>query len=174
MNEKQSALNKNPQYNRLYINLARNPAEVAEAQRLRYKVFADEMGAQLSGSGGLDIDGFDDYCDHLLVRESATNQVVGTYRILSPHQANEAGGYYSAAEFDLNRLSHLLASTVEVGRACVHQNYRSGGTITMLWAGLAKYMQMHHYEYMIGCACVPIYDGGHLQSTVFSLATLCQ
>ena len=56
MNEKQSALNQNPQYNRLYISLARNPAEVAEAQRLRYKVFADEMGAQLSGSGGLDVD----------------------------------------------------------------------------------------------------------------------
>jgi putative hemolysin len=168
MNEKQLALNQNPQYNRLYISLARNPAEVAEAQRLRYKVFADEMGAQLSDSGGLDVDGFDDYCDHLLVRESATNQVVGTYRILSPHQANEAGGYYSAAEFDLTRLSHLFASTVEVGRACVHKNYRNGGTITMLWAGLAKYMQMHHYEYMIGCACIPIYDGGHMAASLYN------
>ena len=152
---------------KLYLSLARNPAEVAEAQRLRYKVFAEEMGAELSGTGGLDIDGFDAFCDHLLVRESTTNQVIGTYRILSPHSAREAGGYYSAGEFDLSRLSHLFYSTVEVGRACVHQNYRNGGTITMLWAGLAKYMQMHNYEYMIGCGSVPIHDGGHMAASLY-------
>ena len=156
-----------PQQKRLYISLARNPAEVAEAQRLRYKVFAEELGAELSGTGGLDIDGFDAYCDHLLVRESTTNQVIGTYRILCPHQANEAGDYYSAGEFDLSRLAHLFKSTVEVGRACVHQNYRNGGTITMLWAGLARYMQMHNYEYMIGCASVPMHDGGHMAASLY-------
>jgi putative hemolysin len=164
---KQLTLKSNHQQQRLYLSLARNPAEVAEAQRLRYKVFAEEMGAQLSGTDGLDIDGFDAYCDHLLVRESATNQVIGTYRILSPYQACEAGGYYSAGEFDLSRLSHLFQSTVEVGRACVHQNYRNGGTITMLWAGLANYMQMHNYEYMIGCASVPIHDGGHMAASLY-------
>jgi len=153
---------------RLYLSIARTPAEVAEAQRLRYKVFAEEMGAQISGTGGLDIDGFDDFCDHLLVRESNTHQVIGTYRILSPHQAAQAGGYYSAGEFDLSRIAHLFDRTVEVGRACVHQDYRSGGTITMLWAGLAKYMQMHHYEYMIGCASVPMNDGGHAAASLFN------
>ncbi len=167
MFEKQLALKQNSQQKKLYLSLARNPAEVAEAQRLRYKVFAEEMGAELSGTGGLDIDGFDAYCDHLLVRESTTNQVIGTYRILCPHQANEAGGYYSAGEFDLSRLAHLFKSTVEVGRACVHQNYRNGGTITMLWAGLARYMQMHHYEYMIGCASVPMHDGGHMAASLY-------
>ena len=151
----------------LYLSFARNPNEVAEAQRLRYKVFAEEMGAQLSGSSGLDIDGFDEYCDHLLVRDTETSQVIGTYRILSPHQALEAGGYYSAGEFDLSRLSHLFKSTVELGRACVHQNYRNGGTITMLWAGLANYMQMHNYEYMIGCASIPIHDGGHMAASLY-------
>lgn len=153
---------------RLYLSIARTPAEVAEAQRLRYKVFAEEMGAQVSGTGGLDIDGFDDFCDHLLVRESNTHQVIGTYRILSPHQAAQAGGYYSAGEFDLSRIAHLFDRTVEVGRACVHQDYRSGGTITMLWAGLAKYMQMHHYEFMIGCASVPMNDGGHAAASLFN------
>ena len=152
----------------LSISLARNPTEVAEAQRLRYKVFAEEMGAQLSSRGGLDIDGFDEFCEHLLVRETATNQVIGTYRILSPEKANEAGGYYSAGEFDLTRLSHLFKSTVEVGRACVHQNYRNGGTIAMLWAGLAKYMQTHNYEYMIGCGSVPINDGGHMAASLYN------
>lgn len=166
----QKTLNQEPSQaqSRLYLSIARTPAEVAEAQRLRYKVFAEEMGAQVSGTGGLDIDGFDDFCDHLLVRESNTHQVIGTYRILSPHQAAQAGGYYSAGEFDLSRIAHLFDRTVEVGRACVHQDYRSGGTITMLWAGLAKYMQMHHYEYMIGCASVPMNDGGHAAASLFN------
>ena len=151
----------------LNVSLARNPAEVAEAQSLRYKVFAEEMGAQLTGAGGLDVDGFDACCEHLLVRDSATNQVVGTYRILNPNNASEAGGYYSAGEFDLSRLAHLFNNMVEVGRACVHQNYRNGGTIAMLWSGLANYMQMHNYEYMIGCASVPIHDGGHMAASLY-------
>lgn len=154
---------------RLYVSLARNPAEIAEAQRLRYKVFSEEMGAEISGTGGLDIDGFDQFCDHLLVRDSDTHQVIGTYRILSPQMANEAGGYYSAGEFDLTRLQHLFGSMVEVGRACVHQDYRSGGTITMLWAGLARYMQTHNYEYMIGCGSIPMTDGGHSAASLFKL-----
>ncbi len=157
-----------PNQRRLSINLARTQVEIEEAQRLRYKVFAEEMGAQLLGTGGLDVDGFDQYCDHLIVRDSDTNQVIGTYRILSPSAANEAGGYYSAGEFDLSRLSHLFDRTVEVGRACVHQNYRNGGTITMLWAGLAKYMQIHNYEYMIGCGSVSMYDGGHAAASLYT------
>jgi putative hemolysin len=152
----------------LYLSFARNPNEVAEAQRLRYKVFAEEMGADIAGEDGLDVDGFDEFCDHLLVRESNTHQVIGTYRILSPYKANEAGGYYSAGEFDLSRISHLFDRTVEVGRACVHRDYRSGGTITMLWAGLAKYMKKHHYEYMIGCASVPLIDGGHSAASLYN------
>ena len=164
---KQNTNRSNTPQARLSIGLARNSAEVEEAQRLRYKIFAEEMGAQLNGNGTLDIDGFDTYCDHLLVRESINNQVIGTYRILSPHKANEAGGYYSAGEFDLTRLSHLFKSTVEVGRACVHQDYRNGGTISLLWSGLAKYMQMHNYEYMIGCGSVPMTDGGHMAASLY-------
>ena len=168
----QSAQAQSLSKNHLYVSLARNANEIAEAQRLRYKVFAEEMGAQIASASnaktsGLDVDGFDFFCDHLLVRESATHQVIGTYRILSPHKANEAGGYYSAGEFDLSRLAHLFSSTVEVGRACVHQDYRNGGTIAMLWAGLAKYMQTHNYEYMIGCGSVPIHDGGHMAASLY-------
>ena len=154
---------------RLHVSMARSPAEIIEAQRLRYKVFSEEMGAEVASTDGLDIDGFDQFCDHLLVRDSNTQQVIGTYRILSPKMANEAGGYYSAGEFDISRLQHLFGSTVEVGRACVHQDYRSGGTITMLWAGLASYMQSHNYEYMIGCGSVPMADGGHAAASLFNL-----
>ncbi len=168
----QEALAQSHAQNRLYISLARNASEVAEAQRLRYQIFAEEMGAQIASAGnaktrGLDIDGFDAFCEHLLVRENSTHQVIGTYRILSPEQAFQAGGYYSAGEFDLSRLAHLSSSMVEVGRACVHQDYRNGGTIAMLWSGLAKYMQTHNYEYLIGCGSIPIHDGGHLAASLY-------
>jgi putative hemolysin len=167
LKKQQSAMIKTQAQPRLHVSLARNAAEIAEAQRLRYNVFAEEMGAQITSTNGLDIDDFDEYCEHLLVRENATGQVIGTYRILSPHQAIKAGGYYSGREFDLSRLSHLFGSMVEVGRSCVHQDHRNGGTITMLWAGLAKYMLKHNYEYMVGCGSVPIHDGGHIAASLY-------
>lgn len=151
----------------LAFSFARNPSEVMEAQHLRYKVFAEEMGANIMSKDGLDSDGFDKFCDHLLIRDQSTNRVVGTYRILNPSMANEAGGYYASGEFDITRLSHLFDSTVEVGRACVHPDYRHGGTIALLWAGLAKYMQMHQYQYMIGCGSISMADGGHTAASVF-------
>jgi putative hemolysin len=81
---------------KLTFGLARTGAEVEEAQRIRFKVFAEEMGAKLpSAESGLDIDRFDKFCDHLLVRDHANDKVVGTYRILPPEQAVNAGGYYS-------------------------------------------------------------------------------
>lgn len=157
-----------PEQPSLYFSLARNPAEVREAQALRYRVFAEEMGAQLSGFDNLDRDGFDPFCDHLLVRERETGKVVGTYRILSPAMASEAGGYYSAGEFDLSRLEPLFDRTVEVGRACVHPDYRTGSTIALLWAGLAKYMLLNRYDYLIGCASVSMADGGHLAASLYN------
>ena len=151
----------------LIYSLARSTAEVAEAQRLRYKVFAEEMGARLSGHDGRDIDGFDPLCDHLLVRDQDTGEVVGTYRMLEPHMAAEAGGYYSAGEFDLTRLMHLAPGMVEVGRSCVHADYRNGATISLLWAGLAKYMMSRGYEHLIGCASISMADGGHNAAAVY-------
>jgi putative hemolysin len=153
---------------RLYTSIARNASEIAESQRLRFKVFGEEMGAQIRGPEGLDVDEFDQFCEHLLVRESETHKVIGSYRILSPQNAKKAGGYYSANEFDLSRISHLFDRTVEVGRACVHQDYRNGGTITMLWGGLAKYMLKNNYEYMIGCGSVSMLDGGHTAASLYA------
>ena len=168
MLERHSSPNLQSQAGQLIYSFARSPADVAEAQRLRYKVFAEEMGANIQGKDGLDRDGFDEFCDHLLVRDHQSGQVVGTYRILSPMMASEAGGYYSAGEFDISRLMHLSDRMVEVGRACVHQDYRHGGTISMLWAGLAKYMQIHRYEFMIGCGSVGMADGGHMAASLYN------
>ena len=151
------------------VSMARTEADVREAQRLRYKVFAEEMGARLScAEAGVDKDMYDPFCDHLLVRDADTSEVVGTYRILTPEQAKKIGGYYSENEFDLTRLGHLRERMVEVGRSCVHPDYRSGGVITLLWSGLAEYMLKNKYDYMIGCASISMADGGHNAASIYN------
>ncbi len=147
---------------RFQVSLATTQAEIRAAQRLRWQVFAEEMGARLdSPEPGLDIDLFDAWCEHLIARDTATGEVVGTYRILSPNAAAELGNYYSDHEFDLTRLGHIRDRMVEVGRSCVHPDFRSGGTIALLWSGLADYMKRHGYEYLMGCASIGMQDGGH-------------
>ncbi len=153
---------------RLTFSLARTCAEIEEAQRIRFRVFGEEMGSRLpSAALGLDIDRFDRHCEHLLVRDHGNNKVVGTYRILPPEQARMAGGYYSETEFDLTRLMHLRDRMVEVGRSCVHPDYRDGATITQLWSGLADYIGKHNHEYLIGCASISMGDGGHYAASVY-------
>ncbi len=152
-----------------HIIWASTPGEIKEAQRLRYKVFAEEMGANLARNGdGLDIDEFDAYCDHLLIRDQDSLKVVGTYRVLPPHKAQEIGRLYSDSEFDLSRLDHLRPKLVELGRSCVHQDYRSGAVIMALWSGLAQYMQKNGYEIMLGCASIPMADGGHFAASLYN------
>jgi putative hemolysin len=153
---------------RFWVGLALDDVEVAEAQQLRYHVFADEMGARLpSAHLGLDIDAFDAFCDHLIVRDRESRDVVGTYRILSPSQAKKAGGYYSEQEFDLVRFHQLRPRMAELGRSCVHPDYRSGAVIALLWNGLADYMIRHGYHHIIGCASVTMADGGYVAAKVY-------
>lgn len=154
---------------RLTHSMARTQNELEAAQRIRFKVFAEEMGAKLpSAHLGLDIDRFDKYCDHLLVRDHSNEKVVGTYRILPPEQAIKAGGYYSETEFDISRLANLRDRMVEVGRSCVHEDYRDGATITQLWSGLAEYVTKNNHEYLIGCASISMGDGGHYAASVYN------
>ena len=158
-----NTLQKNP----IQISWAKDENEVREAQQLRYKVFAEEMGAHLnSNHEKIDKDVLDQYCDHLLIRDTETLKVIGTYRVLPPHKAKEAGFYYSDLEFNLDRLMHLTDKMVEVGRSCVHKDYRTGGVIMALWSGLAQYMNKNGYEVMIGCASVPMGDGGHYAASL--------
>ncbi|WP_018152538.1 GNAT family N-acetyltransferase [Leeia oryzae] len=152
----------------LRLVFADSESDIEDAQRLRFKVFAEEMGAHLPNpASGLDQDIFDPYCDHLLVRDERIGRVVGTYRILRPEAAKRIGGYYSETEFDLTRLQHIRSRLVELGRSCVHRDYRSGGVITLLWAGLADYMSRYHYDYLIGCASISMGDGGHAAATLY-------
>lgn len=153
---------------KLSVGLARSNDEIIEAQRLRYRVFAGELGANLpTRTPGVDHDIYDPWCEHLVVRDENSGEIVGTYRILSPDNARRIG-YYSENEFDLTRLQHLRPRLVEIGRSCVHSDYRSGATITLLWAGLARYMQENGYDYLMGCASISMADGGHIAASLYN------
>lgn len=101
------------------------------------------------------------------MRDERSGEVIGTYRILSPEQAKAVGSYYSETEFDLIRLQHLRPRMVEIGRSCVHPDYRTGATIALLWSGLAQYMTHRGYDYLIGCASISMADGGHGAAALF-------
>jgi putative hemolysin len=148
---------------------ARHADEVRAAQRLRWRVFVDEMGAQLRpppGAGpGVDADRFDPHCEHLLVRTLATAnapaQVVGTYRVLTPAAARMLGGLYTETEFNLTPLAALRPRMVELGRSCVDPAYRHGTVIMMLWSSLVDFMRRGRLDTAIGCASVAMHDSGH-------------
>lgn len=129
------------------------------AQKLRYDVFASEPGFRIPDDGtGLDADRFDEFCDHLLVRDEATGEFVGCYRMLPPDRAAAAGGYYTATEFDLARLDPHGRRIVEMGRACVTPEHRNGSVLTLMWAGILHYIQLTGYEWVMGCVSVPMQD----------------
>lgn len=154
--------------NRLALSLASNLDEVREAQSLRYKMFVQSMGlSNLENAQGLDQDEFDPYCDHLLVRDNQTLEVVGTYRLLNAAKARQLGRFYSENEFDISRLAHLRERVVEAGRACIHPDYRGGSVLLLLWSGLAEYMQRQNAEYLIGCASISLADGGQNAAGVY-------
>ncbi len=143
------------------VSWARHQDEVRQAQRLRYDVFAGEMGARLDTCvPAHDVDLFDDFCEHLLVRDSGTREVIGTYRVLTPAQARRAGSTYSDTEFDLTRLRSLRERMVELGRSCVHRDHRQGAVIMALWGALAGFMVRNRLDTMIGCASIPMLHEG--------------
>jgi len=161
-----------PVAGKISVGWARHQDEVREAQRLRYQVFAVEMGANLPKTvPGHDIDLFDDYCEHLLVRDDDSGQVIGTYRVLTPAQARRAGSTYSDIEFDLVRLRGLRERMVELGRSCVHADHRHGGVILALWGALAEFMGRNQLDTMIGCASIPMQHqgvpGGHAAASIW-------
>jgi putative hemolysin len=159
----------------LDVAWARDAADVLDAQRLRYQVFCEEMGARLTpppGSPpGHDVDMFDAYCEHLLVREPGQagerGRVLGTYRVLTPMAAARIGGLYSETEFDLTRLRPLRRRLAELGRSCVHPDHRNGSVILALWGALAGFMVRNGLDTMVGCASISMHDGGHVATSLW-------
>jgi len=154
---------------------ARHADDVLEAQRLRHQVFVGEMGARLQvppgTPAGLDVDTFDPHCEHLLVRiaesDAGPARVVGTYRVLTAAAARRAGGLYSEQEFDLSPLDALRPRIAELGRSCTDPAFRQGGVILMLWSALAGFMQRNGLDLTVGCASVPMADGGHAAASLW-------
>lgn len=149
---------------------ARSAEDIEAAQRLRWQVFAQEMGARLNNlpgtPPGLDRDLFDAHCEHLLVRD-AEGEAIGTYRVLTPAAARRVGGWYSETEFDLTRLRPLMPRMAELGRSCVHPAHRQGGAIMTLWGALAAFMARNGLDTMIGCASIGMRDGGHAAASIW-------
>jgi len=155
----------------LSVGIADSVEVIRAAQELRHRVFADELGANLSTKiPGVDHDAYDPLCQHLVVRDESSGEVVGTYRILTPANAREIG-YYSETEFDLAPLEPLRPGLVEIGRSCVHPDHRTGITIALLWAGLARFMREHGYQHLMGCASVSMADGGHRAASLHAALT---
>lgn len=144
-----------------YTLLLTSEATMIEAaQRLRHHVFSTEPGFSFDSATELDADRFDEHCDHIVVRDDSTGELVGCYRMLPPPGAIAAGGLYTATEFDVRALDRLRPSMVEMGRAVVRSDHRNGAVILMMWAGILAYLDRCQYDYVIGCVSVPTHGEG--------------
>jgi len=138
------------------VSLAQNVADLTECQRLRFQVFNRELGEGLASSErtGLDRDQFDWVCDHLMVRDISTGVLVGTYRMQTGYRAQGNLGYYSEQLFDFAPFEPIRGELLELGRACVHSDYRNTTALAMLWKGIASYAALCNARYMIGCSSI--------------------
>jgi putative hemolysin len=151
----------------LVVRLAQSQYEIIEAQKLRYKVFTAEFGANLYSDEQRDLDEFDPFCKHLIALVG--DRVVGTYRILFPEGAIQAGRMYSETEFDLSTFAALRLSTIELGRACVDPEFRNGQVLRRLWSGLAQLLATRPESHLMGCVSVSMHDGGYFASSLYKL-----
>jgi L-ornithine Nalpha-acyltransferase len=149
----------------LEVRLARDDAEIEAAMALRYRVFYGEMAAHPTAEVAarkLDFDRYDDVCDHLLViatdKFSTADRVVGTYRLIRRAAAARVGRFYSESEYDISQLKDYPGEILELGRSCVDANYRTRGTMQLLWKGIADYVWKHDVALMFGCASLPGID----------------
>lgn len=157
------------------IKLAETADEIAAAQRLRYRVFVEEMGAAQDASSqvfGLEADGYDAYFDHLILQDNNLPQndnVVGVYRLLRSEVANAGLGFYSAGEFKLDKIINCGRNAVELGRSCVDTRYRGGTAMYFLLNGLAEYVEKNQIEILFGAAS---FHGTDIQKVAYGLSYL--
>jgi putative hemolysin len=146
----------------LGVRLAADPAEIDAAQALRFRVFCDEMGATLDPAmvaAKRDRDEFDAVADHLLIVDhalgSGRDAVIGTYRLIQQAAANKVGRFYSADEYDIAPILAFPGRILELGRSCIHADYRGRAAMQLLWRGIAAYVFQHRIDIMFGCASLP-------------------
>ncbi|MGV6849457.1 MAG: GNAT family N-acetyltransferase [Marinibacterium sp.] len=137
------------------VSIADTEDDLRAAQALRYDVFVRELGgggAMVDHENGLERDAFDPFFDHMIVRDDHTGAVVGVYRLLRDDQARAAGQFYSEDEYDLTVLKRSGRRLLELGRSCLHRDYRGGAAMYHLWTGLADYVAQHEIEVLFGVA----------------------
>lgn len=146
--------------NRFDVRVARCDEEIHDCLGLRFTVFAQELGAKLKhAENNLDRDRFDEYCTHLMIVENKTNQVVATTRLLTSEGAQLAGSFYSETEFDLENVLQRPGRFMEVGRTCIHPDFRNGAALSLLWQGIAQEVISSQVDYLMGCASIPLSGG---------------
>ena len=141
------------------VRLAKSEEEIIATQKLRYKIFFEEDGAKPNPQvlkEKRDFDEFDPYCDHLIVIDrkagnNPENYIIGTYRLLRKDGAKKAGKWYSQGEFNVEKFNNYDGEVLELGRACVHKDFRNKVVMSMLWNGLAAYMFDYDIKLMFGC-----------------------
>ncbi len=139
----------------LEVRLAQSEEDIQAAQLLRYEVFYEECGAQPDETMALlkrDVARIDDYCDVLLVVDHAHNKIVGTYRFMLREAAQNYGSYYTATEFEISKIIAYPGQIMELGRSCVHKNYRTRPTMQLLWQGIGAYIKLNEVALCFGCA----------------------
>lgn len=139
------------------VRIAQNRKEIEEALKLRFNVFNIELGEGLESSyeKEMDEDIYDVQCHHLIVIENNSSKVIGTYRMQDNAMAKSGNGFYTQSEFDLTKFpADLLNNVVELGRACIHLDHRSGRVLYLLWRGLAKYLEIAKKRYLFGCCSI--------------------
>ncbi len=140
------------------LSLARDPDDVAAAQRLRYAVFVEELGGDgemVDHAARRERDAFDAVCDHLILRDLSRpdgDEVVGVYRLLTEAGAARAGRFYTEEEYDLRPLRRSGKKLLELGRSCLHRDHRGGSAMHEIWSGLAAYIEAHEIGLMFGTA----------------------
>jgi putative hemolysin len=151
----QTLLHTAPQPSNLTVSLAKSTNEIEQAMRLRYRVFVEEeKNMRMRNDEGLEKDEYDAFCEHLIVKDLDSEQIVGTYRLLPGDRALQHIGFYSETEFDLTGFHPYKAKTLELGRSCITPEYRSGKAIQLLWEGIAAYITEFDYQFLVGCASI--------------------
>lgn len=144
----------------IQLRIATSEPDLLAAQRLRYRVFVEELGGDgplVDHSGRFERDDFDPHYDHLILVDTrrdaaALDHVVGVYRLLPGDRAERLGRFYSEGEYDLSPLRASGRRLLELGRSCVDREYRGGSALFQLWSGLADYVLTHDIELMFGVA----------------------
>lgn len=166
---------------RFSVFVASSPEQRLECYQLRYDVFVHEMGAKVRGDEpGIDKDRFDDDCLHLAVYDNHTTELVATTRLLDNDGRARTGLFYSETEFDLGNILSDGCRFMEIGRTCIHPDYRHGASLSMLWQGITRIVADSRIDYLIGCASIPLSSGDkylsalmhHLREKHFAPASL--